>query len=274
MKAAFQAHLDEEFEAGKDYKPNKADWLDGRWKHIDRRSRRIRARQDRRPGRDLRRGRPRPDHRARGLPGAPHGRRLLDAKAKMFETGEGFDWATGEALAFGSLLTEGYRRPAVRAGQTRGTFSQRHSALVSQETRTATTRSTTSATDSAITRSSTAMLSEYAVLGFEYGYSAGRAQRADHVGGAVRRLRQRRADHVRPVHLVGRVASGCGCPASSACCRTATRGRGRSIPAPGWSGSCRCAARTTGSSPTARRRPTTSTSCAASCTAPSASRWS
>ena len=31
MKAAFQAHLNAEFEAGKDYRPNKADWLDGRW---------------------------------------------------------------------------------------------------------------------------------------------------------------------------------------------------------------------------------------------------
>ena len=35
MKAAFQAYLNDEFEAGKDYKPNKADWLDGRWSHLD-----------------------------------------------------------------------------------------------------------------------------------------------------------------------------------------------------------------------------------------------
>ena len=35
MKAAFQAHLNEEFETGKTYKPNKADWLDGRWSHLD-----------------------------------------------------------------------------------------------------------------------------------------------------------------------------------------------------------------------------------------------
>ena len=36
MKAAFQAHLNEEFEAGKEFKPNKADWLDGRWSTSDR----------------------------------------------------------------------------------------------------------------------------------------------------------------------------------------------------------------------------------------------
>ena len=52
----------------------------------------------------------------------------------MIETGEGIDWATGEALAFGSLLAEGV---AVRlSGQDfgRGTFSQRHAVLVDQET--------------------------------------------------------------------------------------------------------------------------------------------
>jgi 2-oxoglutarate dehydrogenase E1 component len=47
MKAAFQAHLNEEFEAGKDYKPNKADWLDGRWSHLDRDKARISARRNR-----------------------------------------------------------------------------------------------------------------------------------------------------------------------------------------------------------------------------------
>ena len=67
-------------------------------------------------------------------------------------------------------------------------------------------------------------------------------------------------------------ASGCACRASCACCRTATRARVRSIPPRASSASCRCAPRTTGRSPTARRRPTTSTSCAGSCTASSASR--
>jgi 2-oxoglutarate dehydrogenase E1 component len=63
-----------------------------------------------------------------GFNAAQDGGRLLETKAKMFETGKGFDWATAEALAFGSLLTEGY--PVRLSGQdsTRGTFSQRHSA--------------------------------------------------------------------------------------------------------------------------------------------------
>ena len=59
--------------------------------------------------------------------------RQLQAKAQMFETGEGIDWATGEALAFGTLLDEEF--PVRLSGQdsSRGTFSQRHSVLVDQE---------------------------------------------------------------------------------------------------------------------------------------------
>jgi 2-oxoglutarate dehydrogenase E1 component len=89
----------------------------------------------------------------------------------MFATGKGFDWATAEALAFGSLAIEGF--PVRLSGQdcTRGTFSQRHSAFVDQTTEERyyplnhirAGQSRFEAIDS--------MLSEYAVLGFEYGYS-------------------------------------------------------------------------------------------------------
>ncbi|CUH63126.1 2-oxoglutarate dehydrogenase E1 component [Thalassovita autumnalis] len=171
MKASFQAHLNEEFETGKEYKPNKADWLDGRWSHLDK--------QDE----DYQRGQTsiKPETLAEvggalsrlpeGFPAHKTVARILDAKAKMFETGKGFDWATAEALAFGSLLTEGY--PVRLSGQdaTRGTFSQRHSGIVNQETEERffplnhirDGQSRYEVIDSA--------LSEYAVLGFEYGYS-------------------------------------------------------------------------------------------------------
>ena len=101
---------------------------------------------------------------------------------------------------------------------------------------------------------------------------AGRAQRARHVGGPVRRLRQRRPGGDRPVHLLGRAQVAADVGPRDACCRTATRARGRSTPRRGSSATCSSAPRTTCRSPTARRRPTTSTSCAASCTATSASR--
>ncbi|KUP94360.1 2-oxoglutarate dehydrogenase E1 component [Tritonibacter horizontis] len=171
MKAAFQARLNEEFEAGKSFKPNKADWLDGRWSHLDKQKE------------DYQRGetaiKPKTmDSVGRGLTTLPEGYpvhktigRFLDARKKMFETGEGFDWATGEALAFGSLLTEGY--PVRLSGQdsTRGTFSQRHSGIVNQETEERYYPLNNIRKGQAQYEVIDSALSEYAVLGFEYGYS-------------------------------------------------------------------------------------------------------
>ena len=81
------------------------------------------------------------------------------------------DWATAEALAFGSLLTEGF--PVRLAGQdsTRGTFSQRHSGLVSQDTEERFYPLNNIKPGQAQYEVIDSMLSEYAVLGFEYGYS-------------------------------------------------------------------------------------------------------
>ena len=171
MKAAFQAYLNDEFEAGKAYKPNKADWLDGRWSHLDK------------EGADYQRGKTAIPKKAladigKALTTAPEGfalhktvGRLLDTKAQMFKTGEGFDWATGEALAFGSLMLEGY--PVRLAGQdsTRGTFSQRHSGLVNQNTEERYYPLNHIREGQARYEVIDSMLSEYAVLGFEYGYS-------------------------------------------------------------------------------------------------------
>ncbi|WP_372603026.1 2-oxoglutarate dehydrogenase E1 component [Actibacterium sp.] len=171
MKAAFQAHLNEEFEAGKEYKPNKADWLDGRWSHL------------KREGEDYQRGdtsitpETLKDVGA-ALTTAPEGfalhktvGRLLESKKEMFDSGKGFDWATAEALAFGSLLTEGY--PVRLAGQdsTRGTFSQRHSGLISQDSEERYYPLNNIREGQAHYEVIDSMLSEYAVLGFEYGYS-------------------------------------------------------------------------------------------------------
>ncbi|WP_368185155.1 2-oxoglutarate dehydrogenase E1 component [Aestuariibius sp. HNIBRBA575] len=172
MKAKFQAYLNDEFETGKTYKPNKADWLDGRWSHMDKQN-----------DDDYQRGATaiKPETMAeigQSLTSAPDGYalhktvdRLLAAKSKMFETGTGFDWATGEALAFGSLLTEGY--PVRLSGQdsTRGTFSQRHSGFVHQETEDRYYPLNHIREGQAEYEVIDSMLSEYAVLGFEYGYS-------------------------------------------------------------------------------------------------------
>ncbi|SMX31130.1 2-oxoglutarate dehydrogenase E1 component [Actibacterium lipolyticum] len=171
MKAAFQSHLNTEFEAGKEYKPNKADWLDGRWSHLDR------------EGEDYQRGETSISEETMkdvgaALSTAPDGfpihktvGRLLDTKKEMFASGKGFDWATAEALAFGSLMTEGY--PVRLAGQdsTRGTFSQRHSAFINQDTEERYYPLNHIREGQAHYEVIDSMLSEYAVLGFEYGYS-------------------------------------------------------------------------------------------------------
>jgi 2-oxoglutarate dehydrogenase E1 component len=171
MKSAFQAHLNDEFEAGKEYRPNKADWLDGRWSHLDREGKeyqRGRTAIEESTLREIGEALTRPPedlklHRTVG--------RLLEAKAKMFESGQGFDWSTAEALAFGSLTLEGY--PVRLAGQdsTRGTFSQRHSAYVDQETEARHYPLNNIREGQARYEVIDSMLSEYAVLGFEYGYS-------------------------------------------------------------------------------------------------------
>ena len=172
MKAAFQAKMNEEFEAGKEYRPNKADWLDGKWSHLDKMKQKK-----------YQRGKTaiKPETLAdvgKGLTTAPEGvplhktvERLLDAKKAMFESGTGFDWATAEAIAFGSLLTEGF--PVRLSGQdsARGTFSQRHSALINQDTEERYYPLNHIREGQAQYEVIDSMLSEYAVLGFEYGYS-------------------------------------------------------------------------------------------------------
>jgi 2-oxoglutarate dehydrogenase E1 component len=171
MKAAFQARLNEEMEVGKNFKPNKADWLDGRWSGFER------EKDDYTPGATALK----PDTMAEigaALTRVPEGfdihktiARQLETKAKMFETGKGFDWATAEALAFGSLAVEGF--PVRLSGQdcTRGTFSHRHSAFVDQTTEERHYPLNHIRAGQARYEVIDSMLSEYAVLGFEYGYS-------------------------------------------------------------------------------------------------------
>jgi 2-oxoglutarate dehydrogenase E1 component len=171
MVGAFNTRLDEEFEASKSHRPNHADWLDGRWSGLG-----IAPAGDRRgetavPADVLR-------SIGRTLTTVPEGfhihrtiARQLETKAKMFETGENFDWATGEALAFGTLLKEGV--PVRLSGQdsARGTFSQRHSILVDQETERRYVPLNHVGDGQAEFEVIDSLLSEEAVLGFEYGYS-------------------------------------------------------------------------------------------------------
>jgi 2-oxoglutarate dehydrogenase E1 component len=174
MRSDWRARLEAEHEAGQAYKPNKADWLDGRWAGL----KAIKESED-----DARRGQTGVDASVLKLIGeritsTPEGfnihktiQRFLDNRRKAIETGEGIDWATAEALAFGSLVLEGHRVRLSGQDCERGTFSQRHSVLIDQETEARHTPLNTIQEGQAKYEVINSMLSEEAVLGFEYGYS-------------------------------------------------------------------------------------------------------
>ena len=165
------AHLDREFEAGVGYRPNKADWLDGRWSDF-----RVAHGVARRGSTAVELDTLRTIGKA--LHTVPEGfsvnrtlTRTLRQKQRMFETGENIDWATAEALAFGSLLIEG--SPVRLSGQdsARGTFSQRHSAWVDQQTEERYLPLNNLGVEQAYYEVVDSPLSEASVLGFEYGFS-------------------------------------------------------------------------------------------------------
>ncbi|WP_424211814.1 multifunctional oxoglutarate decarboxylase/oxoglutarate dehydrogenase thiamine pyrophosphate-binding subunit/dihydrolipoyllysine-residue succinyltransferase subunit [Streptomyces sp. BI20] len=115
----------------------------------------------------------------------------IQRRAAMIDDGT-IDWAMGETLAFGSLLLEG--TPVRLSGQDsrRGTFGQRHAVLVDRETGEDYTPLLYLSEDQARYNVYDSLLSEYAAMGFEYGYSLARpgalvlweAQFGDFVNGA------------------------------------------------------------------------------------------
>jgi len=172
LKADWRAKLENEFELGQDFRPNKTDWLDGQWKDMKRADADGPRRGDTgAPLDDL----VRVGTRITEVPAsfAVHKtvKRFLDHRRSAIESGEGIDWATGEALAFGTLLLDCH--PVRLSGQDseRGTFTQRHSVLNDQENDGTYTPLNNIAPDQERYEVINSMLSEEAVLGFEYGYS-------------------------------------------------------------------------------------------------------
>jgi 2-oxoglutarate dehydrogenase E1 component len=172
--AAWTAHLDAELEAAQSYKPNKADWLDGRWSGL---------RTADGDGDEAHRGRSAVGlatlkelgEKITRLPTEfnvhPTIMRILEGRRKAVEAGHGLDWATAEALALASLVNEDY--PVRLSGQDseRGTFAQRHSVLSDQESGVRYTPLNNIREGQARCEIINSMLSEEAVLAFEYGYS-------------------------------------------------------------------------------------------------------
>ncbi|WP_029583133.1 2-oxoglutarate dehydrogenase E1 component [Bradyrhizobium sp. URHD0069] len=172
-KADWRARLDAELDAGSGYKPNKADWLDGKWAGFKSADQEEEARRgvtgvDVAILRDI----------GRKITKAPDGfrihrtiQRFLENRSKAIDSGIGIDWATSEALAFCTLLQEGHHVRLSGQDSERGTFSQRHSVLIDQEDESRYTPFNHLGGDQGHYEVINSLLSEEAVLGFEYGYS-------------------------------------------------------------------------------------------------------
>jgi 2-oxoglutarate dehydrogenase E1 component len=168
----YVAHLEQEFEAAVSYLPDKADWFGGRWAGLSRPDEPVLGRRNTATAvadEEVR-------YLAEILTRVPDGfhihktlQRILDAKKAMFDTGEGFDWATAEALAFGSLLAEGQCVRLSGQDSGRGTFSQRHAVWVDQQT--GAKYIPLCEVEGGRFEVRDSPLSEFGVLGFEYGYS-------------------------------------------------------------------------------------------------------
>ena len=173
MQQERDAELEAAFEAAKTYKPNKADWLEGKWTGLG-----AAGQEDKRRAGDTSCEWTVLQEVGAALTTAPPNfnihskiKRQLEAKKQMFESGEGIDWATAEALAFGTLLVES--TPVRLSGQDsgRGTFSHRHSVFVDQETEERYVPLNHIRFGQAPYEVIDSPLSEAGVLGFEYGYS-------------------------------------------------------------------------------------------------------
>ena len=169
--AAFRALLEEEFEAASTFRPNKADWLDGRWAGLGRAEGEARRGETAVEIEKLK-------EIGRKITEVPEGfhvhktvQRFIENRRKAIETGENIDWSTAEALAFGSLVEEGYKVRLSGQDSERGTFVQRHSVLNDQRTEDRYVPLNNISETQAEYEVINSMLSEAAVLGFEYGYS-------------------------------------------------------------------------------------------------------
>jgi 2-oxoglutarate dehydrogenase E1 component len=167
----FKKFLDSEFELSKSYKPNKADWLDGTWTGFKTASF------------DARRGKTSSNEEdikliAKEIHSIPeeftsHKRikKIYNDRYQSIVNEKNIDWATAEALAFASLLADGYGVRLSGQDVGRGTFSHRHAVLYDQENEERFVPLRHFREKQGLFEIVDSFLSEFGVLGFEYGYS-------------------------------------------------------------------------------------------------------
>jgi 2-oxoglutarate dehydrogenase E1 component len=179
MEKAFIDRLEADFEAAAAFQPHKAEWFGGRWQGLHQPADPVTARRAADTGvpaarlRDI----------ASRLHAVPDGftmhrtlERVVKAREAAIAAGEGIDWATAESLAFATLVSEEPEGFGVRlSGQDsgRGTFSQRHAVWVDQQTgqKYAPITSVVQQGHGAFFEVFDSPLSEFGVLGFEYGFA-------------------------------------------------------------------------------------------------------
>ncbi len=171
IEADFTAKLDEAFNEVQNYKAGDADYLEGAWSEM-----KVASGVERRGDTavamtDLKRI-------GAVITNVPDGfainsklLRIVKNKRKMLETGNGFDWSTAEALAFGTLLDDGFDIRLSGQDVGRGTFSQRHAIWYDQENENRHIALKHIKENQPRFEAHNSPLSEIAVLGFEYGYS-------------------------------------------------------------------------------------------------------
>ena len=169
----FDDALEKDFEAASTYKPNKADWLEGHWKGLIQLTGEEEFQDhDTSVEMDLL------SEVGTAISKIPDDFELnkkiirqLNAKRKMIEEGKGIDWATAEALAFGTMLVEGTGVRLSGQDSGRGTFSHRHCVLIDQENENRYFPLSEIRKKQGTFEVMDSPLSEAGVLGFEYGYS-------------------------------------------------------------------------------------------------------
>ncbi|MBT3237907.1 MAG: 2-oxoglutarate dehydrogenase E1 component, partial [Rhodospirillaceae bacterium] len=169
----FDAYLEKEFQASSSYKPNKADWLEGKWSGLAQLIEDEELHDD-----DTSVSMELLNEVGMAISAEPENfeinskiARQLRNKRKMIETGAGIDWATAEALAFGTLMVEGTGVRLSGQDSGRGTFSHRHCVLIDQVNENRYFPLSYIRDGQAGFEVMDSPLSEAGVLGFEYGYS-------------------------------------------------------------------------------------------------------
>ena len=166
----FKNLLDEQFKTAKDYKP-KLNWFEGTWSRYQPKKGKDRRGQTGVDINKLIKISEKINHTQENQNIHKTIKKILLNRHKSVLEKKNIDWASAEALAFGSLLDEGFPVRLVGQDSGRGTFSQRHSVLRNQEDNSRYIPLNNISDKQKKFEIVDSFLSELAVLGFEYGYS-------------------------------------------------------------------------------------------------------